>query len=98
MRTERTAGVALIGLCGLASPAWAFSSVPNPSDFQIIESCQAPGCSGTFTVVNNSSGWYIDGFDVGNPQVTGDTTSQTHWNASIVFNFAFAGSTEDAFQ
>ena len=81
------AGAAVLGIAGLAPSASAVVAVANSSDFQVVESCVlANGCSGNFTVVNNSSGdgdWYIDGFTVGNPIVFSDATTQTNWNATL---------------
>jgi hypothetical protein len=82
---------AAIVLCGLASTASAVTQAlpptPNGADFQVVESCVASdGCSGTFTVVNNSGAsdlaWYVFGFSVTNPHVVSDGTTQTSWTAT----------------
>ena len=73
----------LIGaICAIASPASAVLAGPNPSDFQITESCDpAGGCSGTFDLINNSSSWYIWAFEVGNPTAITAGTTQLDWSA-----------------
>ena len=85
-RSLALAGVAAVGVSGLASPVAASTIVTvNPADFQVIESCGSP-CSGTFTVINNSGGdgnWYIYGFNVGNPNAISDATTQNAWHAFV---------------
>jgi hypothetical protein len=80
------AGAAAIGVCGLGSSASAVLVV-NSSDFQVVESCVAAnGCSGDFTVINNSGedgSWYIYAFAVGNLNVFSDGTTQPNWTASL---------------
>jgi hypothetical protein len=88
-RSLLLAGATAIGLTG-ASPSWASITIGAPvaSNFEVIESCIATapgGCSGTFTVVNNSptGSWYVYEFVVGNINAFGDGTTQTNWNASL---------------
>jgi len=85
-RTLLLAGAAAIGVCGLGTRASAVVLV-HSGDFQVVESCVVSnGCSGNFTVINNSAGdgnWYVWGFAVGNPFVFSDGTTQTNWSASL---------------
>jgi hypothetical protein len=85
---------AALGAFGLASPASAATiggggGSSTPPEFQVIEQCiVTTGCSGTFTVINNSdnaaySPVYIWGFDVGNPNASADGTTQNNWAASL---------------
>lgn len=73
-------GLALLAGCaGFGSPARAVTVAPNPADFQIIE---APG---QYTVVNNSSNWYVLGFRVTNPDAfqSSYSTTRSGWIAGI---------------
>jgi hypothetical protein len=84
-RTLLLAGAAAIGVAGLTHTASAVGV--NPSDFQVIESCDSSTpCAGTFDVVNNSSGdgnWYVWQFVVGNANAFGVSTGQTNWSACL---------------
>jgi hypothetical protein len=86
-RSLMLAGAAIFGVCGLTPSASAVSAVPNPGDFQVVESCVvSKGCAGTFTLVNHSVGdgnWYVYSFEVGNPRVNFDGTTQTNWSATL---------------
>ena len=48
-------------IVGVTTPSQA-ALVPNPADFQIIETPHQ------YTVVNNSDSWYVTGFEITNPQ------------------------------
>lgn len=85
LRSTLLAGAACVALCGLASPASALTIVgPPASDFEVLESVS--GNSGTFTVYNNSSGWYVYYLAVGNPSANspgeGAFTTQNNWSAT----------------
>lgn len=72
-----------------ASPASAEAIVPSPADFQLFET-RLDATTGQYTLINNSSGWYIHEFFVTNPQAgTPDVdpvTTQSNWNASTTDN------------
>jgi hypothetical protein len=64
-----------------SGPAWALvvSGTPNPADFQFSET------PGQYTITNDSSDWYIYGFEVTNLEAAtrgGDWTSQNQWFAA----------------
>src|SRR5450830_144007 len=67
-----------IGLiAGLACFCWNSANAvpvlvtpPKPSDFSLIET------PGQYTVINNSTDWYIYGFAVSNPFGSNPTTTQ----------------------
>ena len=71
------------GLIG-ARPALATPiPVPSASDFSVTESCDAgTGCVGTYTVVDDSTEYYVYGFMVTNPVAHHASTSQNNWNAN----------------
>ena len=70
------AGAASLG-SGAFTPAHAVLAV-DPSDFVFIESIT--GSTGTFTIINNSSDWYIWAFSVVT-DATNPETTQLDWNA-----------------
>ena len=69
-----------------ASPASAEAIVPSPADFQLIET-RLDATTGQYTLINNSSGWYIHEFFVTNPQAgtsgVEPFTTQSNWDASV---------------
>src|SRR5437763_546298 len=72
-----------------ASPASAEAIVPSPADFQLFET-RLDATTGQYTLINNSSGWYIHEFFVTNPQAgtpgVDPLTTQPNWNASAADN------------
>src|SRR5436190_13839039 len=72
-----------------ASPASAEAIVPSPGDFQLFET-RLDATTGQYTLINNSSGWYIHEFFVTNPQAgtpgVAPFTTQPDWNASAAGN------------
>ena len=71
-----------------ASPAKA-AIVPSLADFQLFET-RLDATTGQYTLINNSSGWYIHEFFVTNPQAgtpsVEPATTQSNWNASATDN------------
>jgi hypothetical protein len=61
---------------GAFAPVYAAEEVPNPSQFVFIES------DGYFTIINNSSEWYIYGFDVTDTDATNPRTTHPGWGAN----------------
>jgi hypothetical protein len=88
------AGVAAACVSGLTSPAHA-TVIAGPPEFELFESsnCIGIGCTGTFTVVNNSNlGFFtpttIIGFAVQTPSASllnpHAFTTQTDWTATVL--------------
>lgn len=74
-RSLLISGSALLGL-GLGLPAHAIIVEPNPADFRIIDN------GNSFTIINNSANWWIEGFqatvNATGPGIT-DSTTQPGW-------------------
>lgn len=79
LRSALVVGAALAGLA-LSTPAMAVQPF-NPGDFKVLESLS--GGSGKYTVVNNSTDWYIYGFQVSNPEAdfAQAYTNRPFWNS-----------------
>jgi hypothetical protein len=60
--------------------------LPTASEFEFSETAPQDGQPGYYTITNNSTNWWISGFDVSNP-LAGDpyepTTTQTDWTAGV---------------
>jgi hypothetical protein len=81
LRSFLLAGAVSLGLGAFAiGPAHALAVAIDPSDFVFIEG------DGTFTIINNSTGWYIWGFGVVNIEGSHPSTSQPNWTASSCNN------------
>jgi hypothetical protein len=85
-RRNLLAGAAAVALSLGAAQAMAGVSAPplNPADFTVTETNPAAD-EGMYTVTNTSTGWYIYGFAVTNPNAQliteSDHTGQTNWCA-----------------
>ena len=95
-RVLMISAAAALGMVAFARPAAAVAAItppPSVTDFQLLESCVVTlGCSGTFTLTNNSTSWYVYGFKVGNPIAVSAFTTQTDWTATTgCFNVGCAG-------
>ena len=78
------AGAVGLGLGAFAiGPAHALIAI-DPSQFVFIETVS--GSTGTYTIINNSSDWYIWAFSVTNTDATNPQTTQFDWNASLCDN------------
>jgi hypothetical protein len=75
LRAFLLAGAASVGFAGLM-PARAAEVLLNPSEFVFIES------DGYFTIINNSTEWYIYGFEVNDTDATNPKTTQPGWGAT----------------
>jgi hypothetical protein len=66
------------------------SSGPSPSDFAFTETAPSDGSEGQYTITNNSSGWWVTGFEVTNPLAADgdDSTTQTNWTAGVCVSCA----------
>lgn len=64
------------------SPAYAL--VADGDEFVFIESVS--GSTGTFTIINNSTDWYIWGFAVTNIEGSKPATTFSDWNAATCDN------------
>jgi PEP-CTERM motif len=73
LRSFLLAGAACLGL-GVVAPAYAIEEL-IPSQFVFIES------DGYFTIINNSTQWYIYGFEVTDTDATHPMTTQPGWEA-----------------
>ena len=64
---------------------------PPPSDFTFQETPPTDGVAGQYTITNNSTGWWVTGFEVTNP-LAGDpyepSTTQTDWSAGVCVSCA----------
>jgi hypothetical protein len=61
---------------------------PSPSEFGFRETPPKSGALGYYTVINDSTDWYISEFVVSNPLATPDRepqTTQPNWNDGICF-------------
>ena len=84
LRSCLLAGAASLGL-GAFTPAHAVVAVtPDPRDFVFIETVS--GSTGTFTIINNSSDWYIWAFSVTNTDATNPQTTQPDWSPDTCNN------------
>jgi hypothetical protein len=82
LRSVLLAGTVAVSLSSVAN-AINLTPPPNPGDFIITET---PGNPGHYTVTDNSSFWYIDGFMVTYaPGANSPFTTQPHWSASTCF-------------
>ncbi len=67
------------------SANFQFAVLPGGAEFPFAETPPAAGQLGHYTITNNSTGWYIAGFDVGNPMAGNPyepSTIQPDWTAS----------------
>jgi hypothetical protein len=66
------------------------STGPSPSDFVVNETAPSDGNEGQYTITNNSTGWWVTGFEVTNPSAAegDDSTTQTHWTAGVCVSCA----------
>ena len=67
------------------SANFQFVVLPGTAEFPFAESAPDGGQLGRYTITNNSTGWYIAGFDVGNPMAGNPyepSTTQPDWSAS----------------
>ena len=76
LRSFLLAGAASLGLGAFAPVYAAAVEEPISNEFVFIES------DGYFTIINNSSEWYIYGFDVTDTDATNPMTTQPGWAAS----------------
>jgi hypothetical protein len=75
LRSFLLAGAASLGL-GAFAPVYAAAVEPISNEFVFIES------DGYFTIINNSTEWYIYGFEVTDTDATRPMTTQPGWGAS----------------
>jgi hypothetical protein len=76
---------ALLSSTAVSIPSYARTVLPS---FQVFEICEdncgaAPGESGYFDLVNNTTDYFIVGFAVGNREARGATTWRADWSAGI---------------